>query len=608
MKLTLKTSFLLFLLLASLTSVDAATITWLGGNAAWDDASQWDNGTIPSYGDDVIIPSGYAKIYGGDSQGATSVEIQSGARLYIYNGGHLEIQGAVDNDGLHNMGRVYLYGGLAINDITQTNTAYSAKAINNEQYIFTYSTSVINIKYIDDIAIENAAANSYFRNRGGLYIFSVNNTAIKNYDRFFNYGTIDISNSGSSNGFLITNTDYFKNVSGGVINLNSNIYGGISNAITAANFRNYGDINIDNVTIGINNHGTITNHPGATIDAQNNSASFFNRQGATIYNHDKIKSSNSGSGIYNYGDLYNYDSFWVFSSTANGGVMNFSTGFIDNYHDLYLSGTSYKDIYNQGHIVNQHGSIMEINKSIDMSAGSSITNYGFVASHGAISHTINGSFGNKGAIDDNQGLLQGLISNYRLLIAPLSSPMQVGVPYENVLDVASLDGLDIEDWKISQTGAVAGTYDEVNNVFTPNASAVGITTIYIAVRDLASGYSRNFSLEIGSPILPFTKKGKIASSRNAQDDENANFIAVDVNVFPNPSNGTIQLESDAFEMKTTQVQIFNAMGQMVQQERFNAGSISQSLEFSSQLTNGLYIVKLIQNGNEMNVKRVQLYR
>ena len=120
MKIIFSTPLLIIILFASFTTINATTITWLGGNASWDDKSQWDTGVVPTSGDDVIIPSGYCKIYSGDIEGARSVEVQSAARLYLYNGGSLEISGAVDDDGLHNMGRVYIYGILAINDITQT--------------------------------------------------------------------------------------------------------------------------------------------------------------------------------------------------------------------------------------------------------------------------------------------------------------------------------------------------------------------------------------------------------------------------------------------------------------------------------------------------------
>ena len=33
-----------------------ATVTWLGGNGAWDEASNWDTHSVPSGADDVVIP------------------------------------------------------------------------------------------------------------------------------------------------------------------------------------------------------------------------------------------------------------------------------------------------------------------------------------------------------------------------------------------------------------------------------------------------------------------------------------------------------------------------------------------------------------------------
>jgi len=609
MKVIFRTPLLIIFLFISLTTINAATVTWLGGNSAWDNAAQWDTGTVPSYGDDVIIPSGYCKIYNGDSEGATSVEVQSSARLYIYNGGSLEISGAVDNHGLHNMGRVYHYGKLAINSITQTSPAASANAIKNESRIYTYSSSQINIKYIDDVAIYNDAAYSYFRARGSIWIYSVSNAAIFNFDRFYNSGTIDISDCGVSSGFLMANTDDFRNLSGGVMTLNSNIYGGLSNASVGANFRNYGEINIDEVSIGVNNHGSLTNYSGATIDSENNySTSYNNRLSATITNYGYLKSTLAGSGIYNYGNLINHESFTVFQSNANGCIRNFSTGHIDNYDYLYLSGTTSIDISNEGTMTNHYGGHIALNKTVETFAGSDISNYGFFVTYGSGSHSIGGTFGNKGVIDDNHGQLQGAILNDRLVIAPVSGPMQVGVPYPNVLDVASLDDVDLVDWKISQNGAVAGTYNEATNEFTPNASAVGITTIYIEVYDLVSGAGRNFSLEIGSPILPFTKTGKTASTRNGQDNEFADMHVAEVNIYPNPTSGNIQLESPVFENNQTQVHLYNNLGQLVQQERLNSGSMNQSIDFSSQLTNGIYFVKILQEDKEINIRRIQLHR
>ena len=315
-----------------------------------------------------------------------------------------------------------------------------------------------------------------------MWIYSVNNIAILNQDRFYNYGTIDIENSGESSGFLIVNSDQFRNYSSGIINLNSDIYGGISNASTSSNFKNYGNIDINEVSIGINNEGSLINYDGAFIDAQNNSsASYSNQVGGTITNHGYLFSLHSDAGIYNYGTLTNNKSFTVFYSDAYGSLRNFSTGVINNYDQIYLHGTSLIDLENDGSITNHYGGYFAINKTIDQSLGADFTNYGFFVSFGSNGHNISGVFENNGVIDDDYGQLQGMISNNRVLVAPVAGPMQVGVPYPNVLDIASLTDVNIGDWKISMNGTKAGTYDEVTNEFTPNASAVGLTTIYIYI-------------------------------------------------------------------------------------------------------------------------------
>jgi len=241
----------------SFNSIQATTITWLGGDSAWDNPSQWDTGTVPSYGDDVIIPSGYVRIYNGDFETATSVEVQSAARLRIYGGGTLEISGAVNNDGLHNMGRVYISGNLNVNDITRTNTNISAKAIKNEENIYTYAGSSMNIKYIDDIAISNELS-SYFRLRGALWLNDISDSPIYNKSRFYNSGSIDINHYGSSSPYVFINTFRFYNYSTGVVNISSDSEIGIH---TTSNMRNYGDITVKYTEVGFNNLGTLTINP-----------------------------------------------------------------------------------------------------------------------------------------------------------------------------------------------------------------------------------------------------------------------------------------------------------------------------------------------------------
>lgn len=57
-------------------TLQAATMTWLGNNAAWNDATQWDTGVVPTNGDDVIIPSGIVFIFNGQSESATRTQLR----------------------------------------------------------------------------------------------------------------------------------------------------------------------------------------------------------------------------------------------------------------------------------------------------------------------------------------------------------------------------------------------------------------------------------------------------------------------------------------------------------------------------------------------------
>lgn len=607
MKFLLKLLFAYIILFCSITSADAATITWLGGSGAWDDPSRWDTGTVPGYGDDVIIPSGYCRVYSGVYASATSVEVHSSGRLYINNGGELEISGTVNNDALHNMGRVYIHGFLAINDVSRTSSVYSAKAIKNERYIYSYSESYINIKYIDDIGIYNVASTSYFRIQGGLTIYQVDNTGIWNEDRFYNYGTININDSGVSSGFLIYSKDDFRNMSSGIINLNSDNYGGISNTSTSAPFRNYGEINIDGVEVGINNSAELTNYSEAHINVENAGASgFWNRKGATITNDGDLFVRDSNAGIYNYGKLITNNSFVVFFTIQ--GIRNFADGRIENSHHLIVESTGPIDIENDGDIYNFNGGYFQITGKLHMNSGSSFLNYGFFILSGSSLHVVNGSFGNKGVIDDNYGQLLPLISNDGIVIAPVSGTMQVGVPFSNVLDVGSLAYANIYDWKVSQNGVVAGTYNETTNEFTPNASAIGVSTLYIEIYDIATGVGRNFSLELTNPVSPFSRKFNISSTRNQLDDNPEVLASTDLNIYPNPSSGNIQLDSKIFSNNNADVHIFNNLGQLVQQERFISASDKQSIELSNQLMNGIYIIKILQEGKEIESKRIQLHR
>jgi len=479
---------------------------------------------------------------------------------------------------------------LAVHSITQTNSAINAKAINNEGRILTYSNSQINIKNIDDGGITNAGANAYFRVKGDLTIKTVSGTPIANLE-------------------LFVNSNEFINYENGEINMDSDIYAGFSNSSTEPIFHNYGYLKSENVTIGLINQGEVNNYSTGIMEFENNTGTGIeNRIDATITNDGMLEANFSESGLMNLGTIINNENILIFDADINSSIVNLETGIIENYYSIYLGSHGYRDIYNEGSIINHSGSYFSINQIIDLTTTGSITNYGFFMAYGSNSHSINGDFINEGVIDDDFGHLVNKITNNSLVVSRATDPMQVNVPYSNVLDVSSLANVSIGDWKTTQTGNSAGTYDELTNEFTPNGLATGVDKLYISITDLISGDTRNFSLEIDSPILPFLGKKSISSTRNSDTNEYANEKETDVLAYPNPSSGKIQLESDSFKYFHTEIQVFNSLGQMVQYESLNPGAISHSLEFSDQLINGLYYVKTIQDGNELSTHRIQIHK
>jgi len=267
------------------------------------------------------------------------------------------------------------------------------------------------------------------------------------------------------------------------------------------------------------------------------------------------------------------------------------------------------NINNEGMIENHHGGNIILNQVLDLRSTGTLLNNGFITSYlDDDDHIVDGTFENNGVIDDNHNTFPNTVDNQKLIITPLTEPMYEGVPYSDVLEVVSLNGLTIGDWKVSQNGAVAGTYNEATNEFTPNSNAIGVSTIYISIHDDVSGVGRNFTLEVDGGVLPFTGNNNSAFIQNNQDGINPDFQTESVDVFPNPTTGSIQMESEMFESNKTNVQVFNALGQLVQQAQLGQGDFVQRFDFSSELTSGIYFVKIFQKGKEVSVERVQLQR
>lgn len=74
----------------------------------------------------------------------------------------------------------------------------------------------------------------------------------------------------------------------------------------------------------------------------------------------------------------------------------------------------------------------------------------------------------------------------------------------------------------------------------------------------------------------------------------------EVNVYPNPNNGSFYLESTSNDPDLILYQLFNSYGNLIQSGEFKPNSVANIQIWS--LTTGIYILKIIQNNTQLTKK------
>ena len=77
-----------------------------------------------------------------------------------------------------------------------------------------------------------------------------------------------------------------------------------------------------------------------------------------------------------------------------------------------------------------------------------------------------------------------------------------------------------------------------------------------------------------------------------------------VSVYPNPSNGIVNIDLQGALAQTASLEVYNAMGQLVVSKNYNEVSGKFEVNLSGNAA-GVYTIKLIANG-EVVTKRVVL--
>ena len=125
----------------------------------------------------------------------------------------------------------------------------------------------------------------------------------------------------------------------------------------------------------------------------------------------------------------------------------------------------------------------------------------------------------------------------------------------------------------------------------------GIYTITYRVTDPSGNTSNEFTR-----MVYFTYWPKCTNSTVSVDDVKS--VEERVSVYPNPSNGIVNIDLQGALAQTASLEVYNAMGQLVVSKNYNEVSGKFDVDLSGNAA-GVYTIKLIANG-EVVTKRVVL--
>ncbi len=549
----------LSLYLFSTQSLLGVTLNWTGNtDSNWATASNWDNNSIPTVDDDVVIPNTATspEIQTGTDAVAKSVLIKTGGGLTIGLGSNLNIDGSAGT-AFRNQGEVSNSGSLRIGE----NANIAGAGIWNEAVFINEAGGEILIDKISTFGIWNFFHINHtatFTNSGkltmganetignsGIYNgrtstftntvsgeISIDQTGpngINNYGPFTNLGKITIAANAVTNGNGIQNNDFFTNAISGEIfieQVKNHAIFNVNGTIT-----NLGKITIDTVNSGTNgifNIGTFNNKISGEV--------FIDRISQTgIVN--VITFSNSGTIVIGGNapsgqrGLMNFGNFATFDNETNGEIFIDQTSIsgIGNSAPFFNSGkitiaeTAAIRVFgidNNSAFTNETGGEIHIGKLVNVGlrnnssepfinkacatiySGQRILSFGtfqnegFLLSDDEIGHAISGTFTNTGTIQDLHGAFEGTtFDNQDLLIAPLDNC--TGNIFSDALQIGNNNSFTIgSDWYTDETLTTdAGNYDPNTNTFTLDIPT-GEHTLYMEVTDSDNACSQIMAIQL----------------------------------------------------------------------------------------------------------------
>jgi hypothetical protein len=571
-----KIIFSLVFSLAFSLSINAAT-EWLGGNGNWQDASNWNTGQVPGIGDDVLISSGVVEL--NSNATVRSLDLGAGANLIIKPYARLTVLPTAAT-----FYPVVVYGKLNIEGTLQVLDQLGG--VTTSHYITLYG--YLQVENSGTVELDGRAIVVYsagvYNNRGLTRIENVSWTGLNVFGVFLNSKTLEIEGEEADFGVRVFSNGQFVNHKNVYIN---DVARGIENENRVYNT---GAILLTNCGSGIFNFGSLDNRYSGLIKTEDTEVSFdiYNATGATINNRGRIQTDNSdaATGVRNYGSVTNYSTGRIYLdggfsyslllneedadflnygrinlyATANsnqdglrnnGDFTNYSSGRITiqgNYptsfqndenftNQGYLSVTNSQQraLFNKGVLQNASCGEMIIAGSAENNSNSVWLNDSWLRLTTDDRFANNGFFQNTAIIEDTYDVLAGVsIFNDGVVAHLLNGPLSMGAN-SSILDVGSLSQVDISRYFYNNpNGDRIGEYNAGNNTLYLYSNADGLETIYFSAELLGYNCTTWFAINIlgGIQYAP----GPFASlfAGNAPTTTRAN-------VYPNPSNGLIQV-------------------------------------------------------------------
>jgi len=166
-----------------------------------------------------------------------------------------------------------------------------------------------------------------------------------------------------------------------------------------------------------------------------------------------------------------------------------------------------------------------------------------------------------------------------------------------------LDGVDMDV-------VILGNFDVLTTEFTIDFPTTGKWYEYYTKDSISlTSTSKTFTMAPAEYRLYTSKKLIRDNIYVGVDDAESSSEKLELNVWPNPSNGTFNIQIDLTLPSALNIEVFNLLGQKVYSKRtqLSAGVNVEPIELSSGLTNGVYLIK-VQTKEQTQMGKLSIFR